>query len=479
ASETVSCTERLTLGEISPVALDGLDVAQADTEALAIIDAVLTAPDPADRYTAIEALAFLPWREAHDRLVKAAEDSDEQVKMYALTMVSRHGDKLDQPLLQRFLDWGDFWIPNDKHKFAIRPRNSFDADNLPQETLARLKDPALEPVIRQLLGKPDEVTDVNIGLRLAERYGVDKFVKEIANIFSIAPQASLRAQAAKTLLKGGVNAKQTEQYLKSALHDSDQPQDMLGAVVAIGYARDAKRKDWEKQLRSLVVANDPTVRGQALEALGLMGLPTSDEEISNVVLDPLSRGRVLPKFHEWAPASALTILEQAAAQEEDDHLLVLLAMTRMGSATAFETLSHYTTEKETDGSVSPEAIAAFNALAELQDKKIVPLMTGCLNDDKSPLRQQYAALQALGRLQDPATMPSLVRFMRAFRVAQPGLAAYAAGIVYSLKHPGDTALPPGERLIWPPIRLGRYTALDTKKKAGSGPAGALMGGTAQ
>lgn len=447
----------------------GLDPLAIRDDALGVVAEVLAAADPADRYFAVDAMVQVPWQYARPMLEKALEDPDPQVVLLALQRLSFQADPATVPVLEKYLAWDDLWMPNVHHPSALWVRDSFEADASPIEMLARLRHPAVEAVIREKLTARDEngglLITANIqGVRLAERYGAKEFLDELAELFNADPNSSVPYHAARVLVQANLNRDQAARALKRGLSSES----LMPKVVVSAWAKDIGDKSWEQELRALLTAPEGTLRGQALEALGLLKLPVSDTELEAIIADPDARGRAFDRIEQWAdPAVAIPLIEQAVPPSDPGFQQALFAMAKLGSTSALELLKAMTQEREAGG-WTRQAVGALNALAELNDPAVVPFLEELLNDPATPFRVQFGCLQGLGRHHRPSSLPALVRYYRNYRTAQPGTAAWAAAIAITLADP--TLVPsqePGRRLIWPVPSLGRYEALYKDREARS------------
>lgn len=423
------------------------------TAALAVIDAALQAPDAGDRYLAVDGLINLSWPLARPRLEAMLKDSDGQVVMLALQQLSHQVDPATQALLEPYREWDDLWRPNDKHGRAYRPREDFGSDATPIEALARMQDPAMEPFIREKLTAVDDVVANIQGIRLAEKFDASKFTEELATHFNGDPTQAAPYHAARTLFLAKINREQADRFLRKGL----SPDNMLPSIIVTGMAKDLNRTDWEPELRGLLASPDPTVRGQALEALGLLDLPVSSDELNMVLSDFDARGRILQRVAEWAdPATMIPLLEADTKPDDQDYFLVQLALARLGSKRAIDELLAKSRTRESNSSWTRESLVALNALAELDRPGVATELMSILDGEDPPVRAQYACLQGLGRLMDPASLPTLVRYARNYASSQPGLAAYAASIAATLADPAAVASQPSKkRMLWPVPEIGR------------------------
>ncbi|MCG3151460.1 MAG: hypothetical protein GEEBNDBF_00733 [bacterium] len=451
------------LGPVGPVTLEtvgettALVNATTIQEALSAIDSALQDKDMADRYLAVDGLINVPWGIARPRLEAALKDADKQVVMMALQQLSFQQEADTTAILEPYMAWDDLWRRSELHEMAFRPRQEFITDATPIEALARRQFPATKAIIKEKLTAADDVIANIQGVRLAERFGAKHFTEELAAIFNGDPEQSPPYHAAKVLYAAGINKDSVDRFLRKGL----DPSRMLPSIIVTGMAKELNRTDWEPELRGLMQSPDPTIRGQALEALGLLGLPLSDVEIQVVLNEYDARGRILQKLHLWAdPQRFIPLLEPGTQQGDEDYYLVQLTLARLGHAPALERLLAAVRSRTSDHQWRRETIVALNALAELDHPAVATELINILNSPDPPVRVQYACLQGLGRLMDPASLPSLVRYYRNYSAAQPGLAAYAAGVAIALADPtAQPSQPPASRLIWPVPGLGRMSAL--------------------
>jgi|GEM_PF-6959064 len=156
----------------------------------------------------------------------------------------------------------------------------------------------------------------------------------------------------------------------------------------------------------------------------------------------------------------IPLLEADTRPDDQDYFLVQLALARLGSQKAIDELIAKSRIRASGGEWSRESLVALNALAELDHPGISTEFMNILNGTDPPIRAQYACLQGLGRLMDPASLPTLVRYVRNYAASQPGLAAYAASIAATLSNPTTVASqPPKSRMIWPVPEIGRLKGM--------------------
>ena len=461
----------LTVKDLAPIGTTSLESVGTEesllnpstiTDALAVIDNGLKAADPADRFTAIEGLGSAPWEDARPRLLAATRDSDPQVAMDALSMLSLRADSSLQPDLEPYLSWGNLWRKGPNHPAFIPSRSDPDNPMTPEEALAKLKDPKLIPVIHGLLTAQDDNDKVIQGIRLADLYGPATFESELAAIFNNVDPQSPRYTVAKVLLRAKINVEQNERYLKKALNPaSEDANAVIPALNALKAAADLKKTEWVPEIRALLKSPIETMRGQAVMVLGQMGQPLSDAEWGEAIGNVEERSVFVDSMYRFAPKSVIPMLWKAldpAVRDTDDDV-ILITLSKLGDPKAFDEL-YKSSQQKLDGKYTSDAIRATEALAILDDERVIPVLRDILNDTTQPVRRQYLALQGIGRLRTAADLPTLVRYYRNFRDAQPGLAAYAAAIALSLAKPGTpTTQAPGDRLIWPLLNYGRFAPL--------------------